>query len=410
MPISSGNTSGPSSTSPSSTSHYSSSASTTTSTSGSPSAERNLKRKLENDGIIDQMLEAEACTEAKNQLIHNGRFPQEGEPKKHEGETEVMNETFSRCLGVVKRFCNDREPDTSTSRHHVQPLEDGEIDVSVDSATMVTREENEGSQIVQSNKRNEVDVPHLSHLSHLSHWCNVCAVWLPEDTAKVRKMHNKGKRHQAALQQIRTHEQERSEDLSKNILLKISNDGKTSCCASGSNIMARLGDKRSVVLVSKDSRRNVVARLGQKTSGLTPQRKVEFLEDRQERLEDDLSEQLSHALDVDGGVDLRGKLKDRRPRCYHDYDKVETNERIVLERKVEDYGQELEEISTKIQRARYRKMNKNMKKDELITTSNERIVTFGMKMGSEHADTCKNETKITPDVQGGRGRRKIAWP
>ena len=153
-----------------------------------------------------------------------------------------------------------------------------------------------------------------------------------------------------------------------------------------------------------------MARLGQKTSGLTPQRKVEFLEDRQERLEDDLSEQLSHALDVDGGVDLRGKLKDRRPRCYHDYDKVETNERIVLERKVEDYGQELEEISTKIQRARYRKMNKNSKKDELITTSNERVVTFGMKMGSEHADTCKNETKITPDVQGGRGRRKIAWP
>jgi len=267
----------------------------------------------------------------------------------------------------------------------------------------------------------------------------VCNVRLPDDTPKVRRMHNRGKRHQAALQerhhqaalqQTKAHEHVIGGDDREieSLQFRISNDGKKTLSA-----LARLGDKRSVVFVPKD-RRNVVARLGEKVPELTPQRKVELLEDHQqeqeqERLTDELSEQLSYELDEELGGDLRDRLRDRsqryrgfgKGRTYQDLDKVETSERIIMERKVEDYGKELEELSTKIQKARYKERVKNSKKkDEVINCK--RVVTFARKGGSLLADVVargqaekmsseryvrsENIVKITK----GDGRKKIVWP
>ena len=66
-------------------------------------------------------------------------------------------------------------------------------------------------------------------------------------------------------------------------------------------------------------------------------------------------------------------------RTYQDLDKVETRDRVVVERrKVEDYGKELEELSTKIQRARYvQESVENTQK--VVATSSERVVTFGRR-------------------------------
>jgi len=426
QPILSGN--------PSSTSHCSSTASTTTSTSGSPRTEKNLKRKLEKEGEDDRMFAVQDCTEVRKNAIKEElercRKAQEGgsSKKKYMTETDVIQDnnlshTSKQGPGVGEGFCHDRKANET----HVEPLEDGEIDISDDSRVEVMGGERGWPQMMPCNKVVKEDVPY---------WCNVCNVRLPEDTPKVRRMHNRGKRHQAALQerrhqathqQIRCHEHEKGGDDMEieSLQFRISNDGKTTLSA-----LARLGDKRSVVFVPKD-RRNVVARLGEKVLELTPQRKVEFLEDQQEQemLTDKLSEQLSYELDEELGGDLRDRLRNRslkyrnfvKDRTYQDLDKVETSKRIIVEKKVEDYGKELEELSTKIQKARYKERVKNSKKkDEVINCK--RVVTFARKgeslladvvargqaekISSERYVRSENTVKITK----GDERKKIVWP
>ena len=273
------------------------------------------------------------------------------------------------------------------------------------------------------------------------YWCSVCNVRLPEDTPKVRRMHNRGKRHQAALQerhhqaalqQTKAHEHVIGGDDREieSLQFRISNDGKKTLSA-----LARLGDKRSVVFVPKD-RRNVVARLGEKVPELTPQRKIELWENQREKLTDELSEQLSDELDEEQGGDLRERLRDRsrrylnsdKRRTYQDLDKVETRDRVVVERrKVEDYGKELEELSTKIQRARYvQESVENTQK--VVATISERVVTFGRRTVSQLPETeargqtennslghrVKSENVVKSEnmvkIYKGDKRKKVVWP
>merc|ERR1712192_25079 len=222
----------------------------------------------------------------------------------------------------------------------------------------------------------------------------------------------------------RRHEKDGDDLEIESMQFRISNDGKTKLSA-----LARLGDKRSVVFVPRD-RRNVVARLGEKVLEPSLQRKVEFSEDqKQERLADELSEQLSYELDEELGGDLRDRLRDRsqryrdfgKSRTYQDLDKVEISERVIVERKVEDYGKELSELSTKIQKARYReKVTIGHRKDEV--TNCKRVVIFGRNRESQLVDAdARGPTEnisseryvksehIVKNIKGDE-RKKIVWP
>ena len=429
LPISSGD--------PSSTSHCSSAASTTISTLGSPRSEKSLKRKLECGD--DEMLASQDCTEVRRGVIEEElkrcRRAQEGvSSKKHMLEADVilgncLSQTSKQGPGFGEVFCHSGK----ANELRVKPLGDSKMDRS-DESKIELIEEKTGRdlQMMPCNSLIKEDVPY---------WCGLCNVQLPEDTPQVRRMHNRGKRHQAALrerhhkatpQEIRAHwlEEGWGERKPGNLQSRITNDDKKTISA-----LSRLGDKRSVVFVPKE-RRNVVARLGEKVLELTPQRKVQLLEEHhhhqqeqeQERLTDELSEQLSHELDDELGIDLRNRLRNRsqryrnldKVRTYQDLDKVETSERVFVERKVENYGKELEELSTKIQRAKYKKSMKSSPKDEVICYK--RVVTFGRGTETQLTVTeargqtknffcghkLKSENKVT--VSKGGERKKIVWP
>ena len=190
--------------------------------------------------------------------------------KKYTMEAVITQDSLSQTsnqgpvFGEV--FCHEGK----ANKMYVGQLEDGEINISDDSMLDVNEDITGGQQMMPCNRLMKEDVPY---------WCSVCNVRLPEDTPKAHRMHNIGKRHQAALQQTRAHEREIGGDASdvESLQFRISNDGETKLSA-----LARLGDKRSVVFVPRD-RRNVVARLGEKVPELTPQRKVELLEDHQQQ-------------------------------------------------------------------------------------------------------------------------------
>ena len=275
------------------------------------------------------------------------------------------------------------------------------------------------------------------------HWCSLCNVQLTDDTPQGRRVHNHGRRHQAAIQErhhqaslqefrARRPEMGRSGREPESLQSRIANDDETTVSA-----LARLGDQRSVVFVPKSKdRRNVVARLGEKVPELTPQRKIELWENQREKLTDELSEQLSDELDEEQGGDLRERLRDRsrryldleKRRTYQDLDKVETRDRVVVERrKVEDYGKELEELSTKIQRARYvQESVENTQK--VVATISERVVTFGRRTVSQLPETeawghtenislghrVKSENVVKSEnmvkIYKGDKRKKVVWP
>ena len=423
LPMSSGN--------PSSTSHCSSAASTTTSTSGSPEAEKRLKRKLERGEEDDQ-----GCTEVRRGVIKDElercRKAQEGGSSKKRRLVEadvILENSLSQTWWfgeVLKQNCHVA---------NVEPLEDGEIDISDDSRVEVIGEKTGGDrQMMPCNKLVKDDVPH---------WCSLCNVQLTDDTPQGRRVHNHGRRHQAAIQE-RHHqaslqefralrpEMGRSGRESESPQSRITNDDETAVSA-----LARLGDQRSVVFVPKSKdRRNVVARLGEKVPELTPQRKIELWENQREKLTDELSEQLSDELDEEQGGDLRERLRDRsrrylnsdKRRTYQDLDKVETRDRVVVERrKVEDYGKELEELSTKIQRARYvQESVENTQK--VVATISERVVTFGRRTVSQLPETearghtenislghrVKSENVVKSEnmvkIYKGDQRKKVVWP
>ena len=126
---------------------------------------------------------------------------------------------------------------------------------------------------------------------------------------------------------------------------------------------------------------------------------------------------------------MRERLRDRsRRRTYQDLDKVETRDRVVVERrKVEDYGKELEELSTKIQRARYvQESVENTQK--VVATISERVVTFGRRTVSQLPETeawghtenislghrVKSENVVKSEnmvkIYKGDKRKKVVWP
>ena len=375
MPISSG--------SPTSTSHCSSAS--TTSTSSSPETENRLKRKLERGGNDEETLSGQVCSKVRSGVIEEElkrcrKVQEDGQSKKqHSVGADVVLEN---CLDQTRWFGDVLNQNCHKGKAPL-PLEDGEIDASDELRVDVIGEKIGGGLQMMLRKK---DLPY---------WCSLCNVRLPEDTPQARRIHNQGKRHKATLQE-KTHQATLQEFKAKRLQMRgsgkepeslqeqrISEDKQTTVSA-----LARLGDKRSVVFVPEE-RRNVVERLGEKVLDTTPQRKVELLEDdqEQERLTDELSEELSFELDEEQGGDLRERLRDRgrryrnlnKGRTYQDLDKVENSDRVVVEkRKAKDYGKELEELSTKIQRARYvQKSVKNRLAD--VSTSSKRVVTFGRR-------------------------------
>jgi len=421
LPISSGN--------PSLTSHCSSAASTTTSTAGSPEAEKRPKRKLERGEEDDQMVAGQSCTEVRRGVIKEElercRKAQEGgsSKKKHLVEADAIQEDNRSqtwwCGEVLKQNCHDRKA-------NVEPLEDGEIDISDDSR--VGEKTGRDPQMMPCNKLVKDDVPR---------WCTLCNVRLTDDTPQGRRVHNHGKRHRAALQErlyqgtlqdirARRPEMGQSGREPESLQFRITNNDETTVSA-----LARLGDQRSVVFVPKSKdRRNVVARLGEKVLDPTPQRKIQLWEIQQEKLTDELSEQLSFELDEEKGGDLRERLRNRSRRysnsnkscTYRDLDKVEVSDRVVLERKkVEDYGKELEELSTKIKQARYVQESVGSRLKD-VATSSKRVVTFGRRTESEFAETevrgqtrnisfgRKVKSENVVKISKGDGRKKVVWP
>ena len=90
-------------------------------------------------------------------------------------------------------------------------------------------------------------------------------------------------------------------------------------------------------------------------------------------------------------------------------------------RKAKDFGKELEELSTKIQRARYvQKSVKNRLAD--VSTSSKRVVTFGRRTEIQFAETeprCqminisfgpKVKSENVVKTSKGDKRKKIVWP